>query len=49
LPGYPVIDLGNGLNSTFDASNIRRRKVTLRNKDDSLGNRYLGLFYGDEV
>jgi membrane-bound transcription factor site-1 protease len=49
LPGYPVIDLGNGLNSTFDASNIRRRKVTLRNKDDSLRNRYLGLFYGDEV
>ncbi|RHN52900.1 putative site-1 protease [Medicago truncatula] len=48
LPGYPVIDLGNGFNLKFDASNIRRRKVTLRNKDDSLGNRYLGLFYGDE-
>jgi len=49
LPGYPVIDLGNGFNSTFDASNVMRRKVTLRNKDDSLGNRYLGLFNGDEV
>lgn len=48
LPGYPVIDLGNAFNSTFDASNVMRRKVTLRNKDDSLGNRYLGLFYGDE-
>lgn len=49
LPGYPVIDLGSGFNSTFDASNIRRPKLTVRNKDDSLGNRYLGLFYGDEV
>ncbi|XP_058763915.1 subtilisin-like protease SBT6.1 isoform X1 [Vicia villosa] len=47
LPGYPVIDLGNGFNSTFDASYLTR-KVNLRTKDDSLGNRYLGLFYGDE-
>lgn len=48
LPGYPVIDLGRGFNSTSDASNIRRPRLTVRNKDDSLGNRYLGLFYGDE-
>lgn len=48
LPGYPVIDLGSGFNSTFDASYLTR-KVNLRSKDDSLGNRYLGLFYGDEV
>ena len=50
LPGYPAIDLGRGLNSTSDASNIRRPRLTVRsNKDDFLGNRYLGLFYGDEV
>ncbi|XP_061374496.1 subtilisin-like protease SBT6.1 isoform X2 [Gastrolobium bilobum] len=49
LPGYPVIDLGSGFNSTFDASYIRHPKLTVRNKDVSLGNRYLGLFYGDEL
>ncbi|XP_027358278.1 subtilisin-like protease SBT6.1 isoform X3 [Abrus precatorius] len=48
LPGYPVIDLGRGFNSTFDASNIRRPRLTTRKKDDFRGNRYLGLFYGDE-
>lgn len=46
LPGYPVIDLGRGFNS----SNILRRpKLTGRSKSDSLGNKYLGLFYVDEV
>lgn len=49
LPGYPVIDLGNGFNSTFDAFKTRRPKLTVNNNDDFLGNRYLGLFYGDEV
>lgn len=50
LPGHHVIDLGRGLNSTFHTSNIvRRPKLTVRSKGDSLGNRYLGLFYGDEV
>ncbi|XP_028751917.1 subtilisin-like protease SBT6.1 [Neltuma alba] len=49
LPGYPVIDLGRGFNSSSDASNIPRRpKVTPGSKSDSLGNRYFGLFYGDE-
>ena len=49
FPGYPVIDLGRGLNSTFDTSNKRNPMSTMRNKGDSLGNKYLGLFYGDEV
>lgn len=49
LPGYPVIDLGRGFNATFDNSNIRHPKLTARNKGDSLRNRYMGLFYGDEV
>jgi len=49
LPGFPVIDLGTGFNSSSDTSNSRRPRLTVRNKDDSLGNRYLGLFYGDEV
>ena len=49
LPGYPVIDLGRGFNSSFDSHTVRHPKLTVRSKSDSLGNRYLGLFYGDEV
>ncbi|KAF7819812.1 subtilisin-like protease SBT6.1 isoform X1 [Senna tora] len=50
LPGYPVIDLGRGFNSTYDTSNIiGRPKITVRSKSDSLGHSYLGLFYGDEL
>ncbi|KAI4297014.1 hypothetical protein L6164_036926 [Bauhinia variegata] len=47
LPGYPVFDLARGLNSTSGTRKPRRAKSE-RNKNDSLGNRYLGLFYGDE-
>ncbi|XP_052874196.1 subtilisin-like protease SBT6.1 isoform X2 [Gossypium arboreum] len=42
LPGYHVIDLGRGLNSTIDTSNSRRPKFTEKNKGDYFGNRYLG-------
>ncbi|MBA0827421.1 hypothetical protein Goarm_012204 [Gossypium armourianum] len=42
LPGYDVIDLGRGLNSTIDTSNSRRPKFTEKNKGDYFGNRYLG-------
>ena len=49
LPGYPVIDLGRGLNSPIRASNSRLPKVNVKGKSNSLGNRYLGLFYGEEV
>lgn len=51
LPGYPVIDLGTGLNlnSTVDVSKSRRSTMFNKNKDEFLGNRYLGLFYRDEV
>ncbi|XP_061343832.1 subtilisin-like protease SBT6.1 isoform X1 [Gastrolobium bilobum] len=49
LPGYPVIDLGRGFNATLDTSKIRHQELAVRNKGDSLGNRYLGLFYGDEL
>ncbi|EOY30781.1 Site-1 protease, putative isoform 1 [Theobroma cacao] len=49
LPGYHVIDLGRGLNSTVDTTKSRRPKVMGKNKGDSLGNRYLGLLYRDEL
>ncbi|TYJ24563.1 hypothetical protein E1A91_A08G269000v1 [Gossypium mustelinum] len=42
LPGYHVIGLGRGLNSTIDTSNSRRPKFTEKNKGDYFGNRYLG-------
>ncbi|XP_057969744.1 subtilisin-like protease SBT6.1 [Malania oleifera] len=48
LPGYPVIDLGRGLNSTVESSRLKRPKLT-KKKNDPLGNKYLGLLYGDEV
>lgn len=48
LPGYHVIDLGRGLNST--AYNLKHPKLNRKNKGgDSLGNRYLGLLYTDEL
>lgn len=48
LPGYPFIDSGS-LNSTGDASNLRRPKLPVKNNGDS-GNGYLGgLFNRDEV
>ncbi|XP_057750293.1 subtilisin-like protease SBT6.1 [Arachis stenosperma] len=49
LPGYPLIDLGRGLNSTLATSSRRNRIFNTRNKGDSVGNTYLGLFYGDEL
>lgn len=49
LPGYPVMDLGRGLNSSIRTTNWRRTKVNVKSKSDSLGNRYLGLLYGEEV
>ncbi|BAU02870.1 hypothetical protein LR48_Vigan10g014200 [Vigna angularis] len=48
LPGYPIIDLGRGFNSSSGTSNTKKTTLTVRRKGDSLGNRYLGLFYGDE-
>ncbi|KAJ4822600.1 hypothetical protein Tsubulata_021929 [Turnera subulata] len=48
LPGYPLIDLGRGLNSTVDASNLRLRKVTVQ--EDLLANKYYwGMLSRDEV
>ncbi|GMH16564.1 hypothetical protein Nepgr_018405 [Nepenthes gracilis] len=49
LPGYPVIDMGRGLNSTVDISNLKKSDTQSLNKGDSLSNKYLGLLYGDEV
>lgn len=50
LPGYPVIDLGRGLNSTVESFYFTRRtNLGGKNKGDSLGNKYLGFFYKDEV
>lgn len=49
LPGYPVMDLGRGLNSTMDTSKSRRPKYTQISKGDYLGSKYLGMFYKDEV
>ncbi|KAJ1437958.1 Peptidase S8/S53 domain [Sesbania bispinosa] len=50
LPDYLVIDLGRGLNATFDdTSNINHAELAMRNKGHSLGNMYLDMFYGDEL
>lgn len=49
LPGHTVIDLGTGLNSTRGASKSRSSKSTEKQPDDSVGNKYFGLFYGDDV
>ncbi|PQM39330.1 subtilisin-like protease SBT6.1 [Prunus yedoensis var. nudiflora] len=49
LPGYSVVDLDRGLNSTVDTSYLKHPKLLVENRSDSLGNRYFGLFYGDEL
>lgn len=49
LPGYPVIDMDRGLNSTVDISKLRRAKVVQKRGGDSSGNKYLSLLYGNEV
>ncbi|CAK9170687.1 unnamed protein product [Ilex paraguariensis] len=49
LPGYPVIDLGFALNSTAETSLTKSSKSSNKNKEGSLGNKYLGLLYRDDV
>lgn len=49
LPGYPVIDLERGLNSTAEVFPKTRPKLREKGKGDSSGNGYLGLLYRDEV
>lgn len=49
LPGYSMTNPRRGLNSTVKASNLKHFELTLENRSDSMGNRYLGMFYGDEV
>ncbi|XP_047308533.1 subtilisin-like protease SBT6.1 isoform X1 [Impatiens glandulifera] len=51
LPGYPVLDLGIGLNSSSFASetyNLRSPGST-KIKDVSTGNKYLGILSADEL
>lgn len=48
LPGYTSIDLGRGLNSTMEEVPVKQFK-TIKKDDTSLGNKYLGYLYGDEV
>ncbi|KAI4377106.1 hypothetical protein MLD38_014791 [Melastoma candidum] len=47
LPGFPVIDLGRGLNSTAEFFPPSRPKSGERKHRDAWGNSYLGLFYDD--
>ncbi|XP_075087059.1 subtilisin-like protease SBT6.1 isoform X2 [Nicotiana tabacum] len=47
LPGYPVIDLGRGLNSTVDTP-VSVLTNTTQNMDDSPG-KYWGFFYRDDI
>ncbi|KAL8153195.1 hypothetical protein V2J09_010955 [Rumex salicifolius] len=49
LPGYPVIDLVIGLNTTLDDSNDKTVKKTLQDKADSVTNKYWGLLHGDDL
>ncbi|CAI0628858.1 unnamed protein product [Linum tenue] len=51
LPGYPIIDLGRGLNSTTpNPFKVEHSKVTeRRNKGDTQGNHLLGILNGDEL
>ena len=49
LPGYKAIDLGRGLNSSADVSILTGPKVLDKNKENSSGNRFLGLLYRDDV
>ena len=49
LPGFPVIDLGRGLNSTSEGSSMGPPKSSSKDRSDTYGNRYLSLFYRDEV
>lgn len=49
LPGYPVIDMGRGLNSSAESFYLKRPKLTPKTEGDSLGNKYFGLLYRDET
>ncbi|PWA97970.1 SITE-1 protease [Artemisia annua] len=49
LPGYKAIDLGRGLNSSADFSISKGPKVLDKNKENSSGNRFLGLLYSDDL
>ncbi|GJW97026.1 subtilisin-like protease SBT6.1 isoform X1 [Tanacetum coccineum] len=49
LPGYKAIDLGRGLNSSADVSILKGPKVLDKNKENSPGNRFLGLLYRDDL
>ncbi|KAL3327841.1 hypothetical protein AABB24_035488 [Solanum stoloniferum] len=48
LPGYHVIDLGRGLNSTVDTS-VTVTSNTTQKVVDSSGNNYWGFFYRDDI
>ncbi|XP_024964331.1 subtilisin-like protease SBT6.1 isoform X1 [Cynara cardunculus var. scolymus] len=49
LPGYKAIDLGRGLNSSADISITKGPKVLDKNKENSSGNKFLGLLYRDDL
>lgn len=49
LPGYKVTDDERGLNSAMENPNAKMSKSTEKNKDESVGNKYLSLLYGDEL
>ncbi|KAK4349041.1 hypothetical protein RND71_031796 [Anisodus tanguticus] len=48
LPGYHVIDLGRGLNSTVDTP-VSVTSNTTQKDVDSPGNAYWGFFYRDDI
>ncbi|KAI3443807.1 hypothetical protein Pfo_000472 [Paulownia fortunei] len=48
LPGYAAIDLGGGLNSTQEIP-AKKFKSIEKKVDNSLGNKYLGYLYGDDL
>nr|XP_004246923.1 subtilisin-like protease SBT6.1 isoform X1 [Solanum lycopersicum] len=48
LPGYHVIDLGRGLNSTVDTP-VTVTSNTTQKVVDSSGNNYWGFFYRDDI
>ncbi|XP_051131575.1 subtilisin-like protease SBT6.1 isoform X2 [Andrographis paniculata] len=48
LPGYASIDLGRGLNSTRELP-LKRFEFSRMKDDNSLGNKYLGYLYSDDL
>lgn len=49
LPGYKSIDLGRGLNSSADISILKGPKILDKTKENSSGNKFLGLLYRDDA